>query len=92
MKDTKEAHKEEIKIAVGKNHVDPDGIPYITVVLDGGWSKRSYGHNYSALSGVVSIIIHNYPFNGILNSRWIILGLFFNPLISLSKLFPLFLV
>lgn len=34
-----------------------DGTPYITVIADGGWSKRSYGHGYNAASGVVSIFI-----------------------------------
>lgn len=53
MKNVDEAHAEEILIANEKNHIDPDGVPYITVILDGGWSKRSYGHNYNALSGVV---------------------------------------
>lgn len=56
MADIDEAHKEEIRMAIEKNNVDPDGMPYITVVLDGGWSKRSYGHNYNALSGVVSTV------------------------------------
>lgn len=56
MTEIDEAHKEEIKMALEKNNVDADGMPYITVVLDGGWSKRSYGHNYNALSGVVSTI------------------------------------
>jgi len=44
----------EKEIALNKGDVDPDGIPYITVLLDGGWSKRSYGHSYNAASGVVS--------------------------------------
>lgn len=53
-----DAHKQEIEIALSKKHIDADGVPYITVVLDGGWSKRSYGHNYSAMSGVVSSFIY----------------------------------
>ena len=28
------------------------GIPAITVVVDGGWSKRSHKHSYNAKSGV----------------------------------------
>lgn len=49
-----DAGKEERDLAIQNGHVDDDGIPYITVVVDGAWSKRSYGHNYNALSGVVS--------------------------------------
>ena len=29
-----------------------EGVPAITVVLDGGWSKRSHKHSYNANSGV----------------------------------------
>ena len=32
------------------------GIPSITVVIDGGWSKRSHKHSYNAKSGVALII------------------------------------
>ena len=32
------------------------GIPYITVVVDGTWMKRSYGLNYDSLSGAAVII------------------------------------
>ena len=31
------------------------GIPSITVVVDGGWSKRSHKHSYNAKSGVAVI-------------------------------------
>lgn len=51
----KEAGEEEKRIALEKGHVTPDGTPFITVIGDGGWSKRSYGHGYSASSGVVSL-------------------------------------
>jgi hypothetical protein len=47
----------ERAIAVEKGHIE-DGFPYITVIVDGGWSKRSYGHGYSASSGVVSSIFN----------------------------------
>jgi len=40
------------------NQVDPDGVPWITVYVDGGWSKRTYGHGYNAASGVVSSFLH----------------------------------
>ena len=32
------------------------GVPAITVVVDGGWSKRSHEHSYNAKSGVAVII------------------------------------
>lgn len=58
------AAKEEEERAKEKGHLDPDGLPYITVYLDGGWSKRSYGHNYNAASGVVShISTHKIAYN-----------------------------
>ncbi|KAK5648270.1 hypothetical protein RI129_003162 [Pyrocoelia pectoralis] len=47
---------DERTLAIENNHVDCDGMPWITVYLDGGWSKRSYGHNYDAASGVGVII------------------------------------
>ena len=33
-----------------------EGIPAITVILDGGWSKRSHKHSYNAKSGVAIIM------------------------------------
>lgn len=53
----KEAGKEEAKLALEENSVTEDGIPLITVVADGTWSKRSYKTNYNALSGAVSIYL-----------------------------------
>ena len=46
-----DAGKEErdLAIANGEYHC---GVPAITVVLDGGWSKRSHKHPYNAKSGV----------------------------------------
>lgn len=46
---------EERQIATEKGQIDNEGIPWTTVYLDGGWSKRSYGHSYNAASGVVCI-------------------------------------
>ncbi|KAJ8930752.1 hypothetical protein NQ314_016424 [Rhamnusium bicolor] len=43
------AGKEEADIAKEKEDVDKDGIPCITVISDGAWSKRSYKTNYDAL-------------------------------------------
>lgn len=48
------AAQEEGKLAVANGEVSEDGVPMITVVADGAWSKRSYKKNYNALSGVVS--------------------------------------
>lgn len=39
------AGQEEKEVAVSKGHIDPDGIPYTTVIADGAWSKRSYKVN-----------------------------------------------
>ena len=33
-----------------------DGVPAITVIVDGGWSKRSHKHSYNAKSGTAIII------------------------------------
>ncbi|XP_045475419.1 uncharacterized protein LOC123681212 [Harmonia axyridis] len=50
------AGEEEKKLALEKGNVNADGTPFITVIVDGGWSKRSYGHGYNAPSGVGVII------------------------------------
>lgn len=50
------AGEEEVRIAKEKGDVSSDGIPFITVIADGAWSKRSYKTNYNALSGVAVII------------------------------------
>ena len=50
-----EAGKEEAELAKQCGDVR-NGIPVITVIVDGAWSKRSYKTNYNALSGVASII------------------------------------
>lgn len=31
-----------------KSNITPDGIPYETVIVDGDWNKRSYGHGNNA--------------------------------------------
>ncbi|KAF2887423.1 hypothetical protein ILUMI_18750, partial [Ignelater luminosus] len=49
------AGEEEKQHAIDKGNltvVDGKEIPYITVIVDGGWSKRSYGHGYNASSKV----------------------------------------
>ncbi|VDI10392.1 Hypothetical predicted protein [Mytilus galloprovincialis] len=49
------AIEEEKKIAIDKNRYH-EGIPSVTVICDGGWSKRSHKHTYNALGGVAVII------------------------------------
>ena len=41
-------------MAVERNDVH-QGVPAVTVVTDGGWSKRSHKHSYNAKSGVAVI-------------------------------------
>ena len=49
-----EAGKEEKRLAErGSYH---EGVPAITVILDGGWTKRSHKHSYNANSGVGIIV------------------------------------
>ncbi|KMQ88744.1 hypothetical protein RF55_11711 [Lasius niger] len=51
----KMAGEVEKQLALEKNDVI-NGIPYITVIADGSWMKRSYGNAYDSLSGVGAII------------------------------------
>lgn len=50
-----EAGQAEKSLALEAEEVE-NGVPYITVIIDGGWAKRSYGHGFSSLSGVAVII------------------------------------
>ena len=52
-----EAGQEEKRLAKEQND-HHQGVPAITVIVDGGWSKRSHKHSYSAKSGVGVIIGH----------------------------------
>ena len=45
------AGEAEKELAIAKNQFH-QGVPYISVVTDGGWSKRSHMHSYNAKSGV----------------------------------------
>ena len=47
----KAAGKQEKQHAIEKGSYH-QGIPAITVIVDGGWSKRTHKHSYNALSGV----------------------------------------
>ena len=60
------AGKEERDHAISTGSIDANGVPLITVVADGAWSKRSYKNKYDAHSGCVSsnndeFIIYCYP-------------------------------
>ena len=49
------AGEEEKRLAIERKYFFQD-VPTITVVVDGGWSKRSHKHSYNAKSGVALII------------------------------------
>ena len=49
------AGKEEKRLAEERGSYH-DGVPAITVIVDGGWSKWSHKHSYNAKSGVGIII------------------------------------
>ena len=51
----RQAGQQERQIAITKNRTCL-GDPAITVILDGGWSKRAHKHSYNAKSGVGVII------------------------------------
>ena len=53
------AGNEEKKLALERNDM-VNGYPAITVIVDGGWSKRSHKHSYNAKSGVAIIISLEY--------------------------------
>lgn len=50
-----DAGKEEKRLAEQRGDYH-QGVPAITVIVDGGWSKRSHKHSYNAKSGVGIII------------------------------------
>lgn len=58
LKEMEIAANEEKKMAIQRGDIDEEGIPYITVVVDGTWAKRSYRTNFASLSGVVSLIMY----------------------------------
>ncbi|KAL6417339.1 hypothetical protein ACFW04_011531 [Cataglyphis niger] len=55
MENMKLAGEAEKQLAIEKNEVI-NGIPYITVVADDSWMKRSYGSAYDSLSSIGAII------------------------------------
>lgn len=52
----KQAGIEEKKMAIEEGDVTKNNVPFISVIVDGGWSHRSHGHRYSANSGVACVI------------------------------------
>ena len=50
-----EAGREEKRLAEERGDYH-EGVPAVTVIVDGGWSKRSHKHSYNAKSGVGIII------------------------------------
>ncbi|KAJ8889250.1 hypothetical protein PR048_008748 [Dryococelus australis] len=52
-----DAGVEKKRLALEKGDVDDDGVPFVTVIVDGGWNKRSYGYNYNANSVIISAMI-----------------------------------
>lgn len=51
-----EALNEEIRLAKDNNQVDSAGNVLIEAEIDGSWCKRSFGNNFSSLSGCAAII------------------------------------
>ncbi|GFU02850.1 uncharacterized protein NPIL_515811 [Nephila pilipes] len=61
---------QEKKLAEMRGDIDSDGYYYITLIVDGGWCMRSYGHGYNASSGVsvlISMSTQKVVFIGIRN-------------------------
>ena len=55
MESMREAGREEKRLAEERGSFH-EGIPAITVIVDGDWSKRSHKHSYNANSGVGIIV------------------------------------
>ena len=51
----REAAEEEKRLAIERGSLH-EGIPAITVIVDGGWCKQTHKHSYNAKSGVDIII------------------------------------
>ncbi|KAF2895265.1 hypothetical protein ILUMI_10914 [Ignelater luminosus] len=70
----KKAAEEERKLAIAEGNIE-NGVPYITVVVDGGWAKRYYGHGYSSMSGGKRV---NYTTGGSYQRRCVGAALAYN--------------
>lgn len=47
------AAMEEKALAIQNGDIDKDGVPYLKVICDGSWGKRSYRTLYNSSSGTV---------------------------------------
>ncbi|KAL3222358.1 hypothetical protein MRX96_028456 [Rhipicephalus microplus] len=54
----KKVGAEEARLARECGDINSDGMPAITVIAEGAWSKRSYKNKYDASSGVAAIVLH----------------------------------
>ncbi|KAF2879897.1 hypothetical protein ILUMI_26266 [Ignelater luminosus] len=52
-----DAGQKERYLAIENGDVTNDETPFITVIVDGGWSHRSHGHRYDANFGVSCVIV-----------------------------------
>ncbi|KAF4527543.1 hypothetical protein B566_EDAN014939 [Ephemera danica] len=50
------AGQREYELAVQANEISPDGVSYITVVVDGSWLRRSYKGYFASLLGAGVIV------------------------------------
>lgn len=55
LEETTAAGQEEKRLAIERRDTF-QGVPAITVIVDGGWAKRSHKHSYNAKSGAALII------------------------------------
>lgn len=55
-KSMREAAEEERKLAIKRGDVTKEGIPYITVIIDGSWLKKTYGTHWNSCAGTAVII------------------------------------
>ncbi|KAF2888613.1 hypothetical protein ILUMI_17560 [Ignelater luminosus] len=51
----KNSVEEERAMAISEGNFE-DAVPFITIVVDGGWAKLPYGHEYASMSGVACMI------------------------------------
>lgn len=52
----RKAAEGEKRLAIRAGDVDANSTPFITVIVDGSWLKRSFGTKYDSLSGLGAII------------------------------------
>jgi hypothetical protein len=71
------AAKEETGLTIRNGEVNDDGVPLISVIVNGAWSKRNYKSTYNALSGVVSKNTPHYNCSSSTYNNDTIIKLFF---------------